>query len=237
MARLSEDERLRAIGMLQTGMFQKEVARRFGVHRNSVSALWRRFQHGNTSEVPRSGRPRVTSIRLDNHIRLIHLRNRFQPAALTARTIPGLRPIRSRTVRNRLCEHNIHPRRPAIRPVLLQRHRQPRLQWCRQHLRFRRVDWNNVLFSDESRFHLNSSDGRARVYRRIGERYADPCIVQRQHFGGGSVMVWGGISFRGRTKLVVVRGNSKGRTLQRRDYPAPCIAVCSRRRTSYDVST
>ena len=149
MARLSEDERLRAIGMLQTGMSQKEVARHFGVHRNSVSALWRRFQqHGNTRDLPRSGRPRETSIRQDNHIRLIHLRNRFHPATLIARTIPGLRPISSRTVRNRLREHNIHPRRPAICPVLLQRHRQRRLQWCRQHLRFRRVDWNNVLFCD-----------------------------------------------------------------------------------------
>ena len=67
-----------------------------------------------------------------------------------------------------------------------------------------------MLFSDESRFHLDSSHGRSHVYRRIGERYADPCIAQRQHFGGGSVMVWGGISFRGRTQLVVVRGNLTG---------------------------
>lgn len=211
MVRLSEDERLRAVGMLQTGMLQVEVARRFGVHRNTISSLWRRYQqHGNTRDLPRSGRPRVTSVRQDNHIRLMHLRNRLQPATLTARTIPGLRPISSRTVRNRLREHNIRPRRPAIRPVLLQRHRQRRLQWSRQHLRFRRVDWNNVLFSDESRFHLDSSDGRARVYRRTGERYADACVIQRQPFGGGSVMVWGGISFRGRTQLVIVQGNLTG---------------------------
>jgi hypothetical protein len=52
--------------------------------------------------------------RQDNHIRLVHLRNRFQTSNLTARSIPGLRPISSRTVRNRLREHNIRPRRPAI---------------------------------------------------------------------------------------------------------------------------
>ena len=129
---------------------------------------------------------------------------------LTATTIPGLKPFSSRTVRYRLCEQNIRPRHPVIRPVLLQRHRQCRLQWCRQYLRFRRVDWNNVLFSDESLFHLDSSDDRACVYRCIGECYVNPCIVQRQNFGGGSVMVWGGISFCSRTKLVVVHGNLMG---------------------------
>jgi hypothetical protein len=48
------------------------------------------------------------------------------------------------------------------------------------------------------------------VYRRVGERYADACVIQRQSFGGGSVMVWGGIAAHGRTPLVVVAGNLTG---------------------------
>jgi hypothetical protein len=55
-------------------------------------------------------------------------------------------------------------------------------------------DWANILFTDESRFHIDSSDGRSRAYRRVGERYADACVIQRQSFGGGSAMVWGGIT-------------------------------------------
>ena len=49
--------------------------------------------------------------------------------------------------------------------------------------------------------------GRIMVYHRVGERYQDPCIRQRRAFGGGSVMVWGGISARGRTPLVIINGN------------------------------
>jgi hypothetical protein len=48
------------------------------------------------------------------------------------------------------------------------------------------------------------------VYRRVGERYADACVIQRQSFGGGSVMVWGGITAHGRTPLVVVPRNLTG---------------------------
>jgi transposase len=169
MSRLDENQRLRAIGMLQAGLAQNVVAIHFGCHRNTILSLWRGFrQSGNTRDCRRSGRPRVTSRRQVNHIRLVHLRNRFQTSSLTVRSIPGLRPISSRTVRNRLREHNIRPRRPAIRPTLLLRHRAARLTWCRRYLRFRIQDWANILFTDESRFHLDSSDGRSHVYRRVG---------------------------------------------------------------------
>ena len=84
---LSEKERLRAIGMLETGMPQNVVARRFGVHRNTIQSLWRHYQqNGNIRDRPCSGRPRVTSRRQDNNIPLVHLiRNQFQTAL--ARTL------------------------------------------------------------------------------------------------------------------------------------------------------
>jgi hypothetical protein len=91
MPRLDENQHLRAIGMLQAGLAQNVVARYFGCHCNKILSLWRRFrQFGNTRDSRRSGRPRVTSHRQDNHIRLVHLRNRFQTSSLTARSIPGL---------------------------------------------------------------------------------------------------------------------------------------------------
>ena len=124
MPRLNEAERLRAVGILEAGMTQVDVAMRLGVHFNTVYRLWRRYQQYNSvRDRPRSGRPRVTSRRQDNFIRTTHLRNRFQPASVTSRSIPRLRRISPRTVRNRLREARIRPRRPAIRPVSLRRHR------------------------------------------------------------------------------------------------------------------
>ena len=79
MPRFTENQRRHAIRMLQVGLAQYIVARHFGVHRNTIQSLLRRFrQSGNTKDRQRSGYPRVTSHQQDNHIRLVHLRYRFQ---------------------------------------------------------------------------------------------------------------------------------------------------------------
>ena len=36
------------------------------------------------------------------------------------------------------------------------------------------------------------------------ERYADCCVLERDRFGGGSLMVWGGIMGDQKTDLVVM---------------------------------
>jgi hypothetical protein len=66
-------------------------------------------------------------------------------------------------------------------------------------------EWHNVLFTDDLRFCLTNNDRRNRVFRRPGERYS-----QIDNFGGGSVMVWGGINWTGRTELVVAGGSMTG---------------------------
>lgn len=206
MPRLRQNERDRAVGMLAAGTPVTRVARLFGCSRATIHNLGRRYnQTGDTVDAPRSGRPKATTPRQDRMITLTHLRNRFQPATVTARQFH----VSGQTIRNRLRSNRrkIRARRPYKRPILLRRHRDARLQWSRRHLRWRRVDWNNVLFSDEARFNLSRADGRIRVYRRTGERYADCCVIQRDRFGGGSVMVWGGICGGRKTRLLVINGN------------------------------
>ena len=86
--------------------------------------------------------------------------------------------------------------------------------------------WARVLLSDESRFNLSHHDARIRVFRRRGGRFADNCLIERDRFGGGSVMVWGGIMGRRKTNLIVVQGslNAQGhinQILQTEAVPFP----------------
>ena len=65
-----------------------------------------------------------------------------------------------------------------------------------------------MLFTDESRFCLTRGDGQIAVYRRMNELYTEACILEWDRFGGGgSVMVWEGVSQHHRTGLVVIAGN------------------------------
>uniref|UniRef100_A0A8P4K6T7 Uncharacterized protein n=1 Tax=Dicentrarchus labrax TaxID=13489 RepID=A0A8P4K6T7_DICLA len=56
-------------------------------------------------------------------------------------------------------------------------------------------------------FCLRQLDREVKVWRRCGERHADCCTDRITSFGGGSVMVWGGISLTGKTRLVIILGN------------------------------
>jgi len=99
---LSKEARGRAIGMFQIGQKQRQVARHFGCSVKTINHLWQRFnQTETTTDRPRSVRPRVSTPREDRRIRLLHLRNRFVPATVTARNLPGCR-ISAQTVRNHL---------------------------------------------------------------------------------------------------------------------------------------
>ena len=148
----------------------------------------------------------MTTRAQDNRLRTQHLRDRYRPATRTSATTIGNhgRPISALTVINRLRAHGIRPRRPYVGPQLLQRHRR-----ARAHVRWQAGQWNQVLFSDESRFTLERSDGRARVYRRSRERYTDACVKQIDRFRGGSVMVCVGINNNRKTNLVIINRNLK----------------------------
>lgn len=208
MPRLSEPQRNNAIGRLDAGESRTAVARAFHVSPSTISRLWDRYQqHGSTRDLPRSGRPRVTTPGQDRYIRVRHLRERLTTATSTAAAIPGLRRISDQTVRNRLREVGIRARRPVRGVILTPQHRRLRLQWCQIHRQWPQLRWRQVWFSDESRFLLRRHDGRCRVYRRRGERYAANCVQEVDRFGGGSVMVWAAISHTGRTDLVHVQGN------------------------------
>ena len=64
--RLNNENRTRALGMLECGISQNDVARRFGVSISTIARLVQRVNTtGSLSDRPRSGAPRVMSVRQD----------------------------------------------------------------------------------------------------------------------------------------------------------------------------
>ncbi len=94
-----------------------------------------------------------------------------------------------RNCQNRLREAHLHARRPRRGLDLTAVHRRNRFEWASARIRWRLALWRGVLFMDESWFSLYRLDGRQRVWRHVGERFADVNVVDRVAHGGGGVMV------------------------------------------------
>ena len=101
MPRLNPATQYIAIGRLQAGDSQNEVARTVNVNQSTIAKLWNRFQQtGSTNDRQRSGKPRIATPGQYQYIRVFHLRNGTVAASTTTAGIPGLRRISSSTVRN-----------------------------------------------------------------------------------------------------------------------------------------
>ncbi|GFX66008.1 transposable element Tcb2 transposase [Trichonephila clavipes] len=132
-----------------------------------------------------------TSHREDHHM----VRNaRVQPtassAAIQAQAAPSLGTLESsRTIRRHLAEGHLGSRRPLRVLPLTSTHRRLCLEWCHARGNWTTAEWNQVVFSDESRFNLSSDDKRFRVWRPRGERFNPAFAFQRHTVLPASVMV------------------------------------------------
>lgn len=206
---LTDFDKGRLVGMLEVGASVSDVARRLNIHRKTVLRWWNRFH--TTGEVKRrsgSGRPRITSPLQDRKLCLMVKRNRFTPVS---HLHPGWAAAcgincSSRTARRIVLTAGLRSCRPLARIPLSPSHRRSRMQWAKEHLEWTENQWENVLWTDESRFTLDFCDGRVRVRRLPGERFCDCAVAQHDRYGGGSVMIWAGIWGAGRTAVVRING-------------------------------
>jgi hypothetical protein len=77
--------------------------------------------------------------------------------------------------------------RPHLVLSLKAEHKRQRLDSCRTQ-KHCNIEWNTIVFTDESRFCLGHHDGRQRVRRRCGQRRNS---VERycRHYGLGRYML------------------------------------------------
>ena len=161
---------------------------------------------GNVRHLHAGGRERSANEVQDRFLVVQARRHRFDNATTLRRDFQNATGARisTQTIRNRLHDTGLRSRRHAIRVPLTRYRVQMRLAWARDHVTWTQNDWAPVLFTDESRFCVDLTDRRARVWRMPSERFVPVCVAEHDRFGGGSVMVWAGISTQGKTDLHVI---------------------------------
>ncbi|GFV63439.1 transposable element Tcb2 transposase [Trichonephila clavipes] len=206
---LTNSEAWRVVGRLEGGQTQAEVAQAIGVSQSVISRIWNRFlETGSAGRRSGQGRRRATTPNEDRYLVLTARRHRNMKATLLKqylRSATGT-TVLTLTVRNRLHCVGLYARQPMVCVRLTSRHLCDRREWATEHVNWRRIEWSNVLFSDKSRFSVHPDNRRIFIWRDRGSRNNPAFVHESVRFGGGGVLVYGGISIDGLTGLYIIRG-------------------------------
>ncbi|GFU69697.1 transposable element Tcb1 transposase [Trichonephila clavipes] len=172
------------------------------------------MQEGTTDLRGRSHSPQCTTSREDRQIARMAVTDRSVTSRTIVQHIESVthHSVSVYTIRLRLQQSGLSARRPLLGLLLTQNHRHLCRQWSDER-RMWVAEWNEVVFTDESRICLQHHDGRIRVWRHRGERMLNSCIMHPHTGPALGIMVWGGIGYHSRTPLVRIAG-----TLNRQRY-------------------
>ena len=137
------------VALIEAGQNQSQEAQQLNLSRFAVRRVYQRYQQtGGYTRRQGSGRKRATTQRDDRFVVSTSLRNRCLNAV--RQQLQNVREVEvSRwTARRRLAEAGLTAHRPATGPKLTLAHRQPRLQFPRNHVNWTMDQWKKVLFSD-----------------------------------------------------------------------------------------
>ncbi|GFU99118.1 transposable element Tcb1 transposase [Trichonephila clavipes] len=184
---VSEFDSEKIVAYRDCGISFREIGSRVGLNQTSVMRICDRWIQEVTME--RRGRSHAPQcITSRENMQILHMA--VTDCSVTSRTIAQHiesvmhHSVSARTIRRRLQQSGLSARRPLLGLPLTQNHRRLRHQWCEKR-RTWEAEWNEVVFTDESRICLQHHD----VWRHRGERMLNSGVVHRQIGPAPGIMI------------------------------------------------
>src|SRR5438445_10291395 len=160
-------ERGMIIGLHKGNHGATDISRILNISRTTCQKVIEKFcEKGLTDTLPRSGRPALLTereertlihqVKENRKISIEEITESFNQLALTQ--------ISTSTSRRILHKHNYFGRIGKRKPFVSENNRQKRLKWCRER-KFWDEEWDNIIWSDESRYLLFENDGQQWVWQ------------------------------------------------------------------------
>ncbi|GFV62437.1 transposable element Tcb1 transposase [Trichonephila clavipes] len=182
-------DRGRIVAYRDCGLSFRRIGSRVG--RNQITVMricdhW--MQEVTMNRRPRLHLPQCTTSREVRQIVRMAVTDRSVTSRTIAQHIESVtnHSVSARTFRYRLQQRGLSARRPLLGLPLTQNHRRLRRQWC-DIRRMWAAEWNEVVFTNESRICLHYHDGRIRVHR--GEKMLNSCVMHRHTGPAPGIMV------------------------------------------------
>ncbi|KAK3523614.1 hypothetical protein QTP70_002749 [Hemibagrus guttatus] len=209
---LSKDTRNKIVDLHQAGKTESAIGKQLGVKKSTVGAIIRKWKtYKTTDNLPRSGAPRKISPR---GVKMITRTVSKNPRTTRGDLVNDLQragtKVTKATISNTLRRQGLKScsarRVPLLKPV----HVRARLKFAREHLDDPEEDWENVIWSDETKIELFGKNSTCRVWRRKNAELHPKHTIPTVKHGGGNIMLWGCFSAKGPGRLIRVKERMNG---------------------------
>lgn len=112
----------------------------------------------------------------------------------------------SKTVSNIIHRHGLKGYFAVKKPFISKKNRLKRLKFARLHVNKPDSFWRTILWSDEPKYNIFGSDRHRRVWRKPKEALKTKNLNPTVKHGGGSLLIWGCMSYNGLGNLEFIDG-------------------------------
>ncbi|KAK3522938.1 hypothetical protein QTP86_009712 [Hemibagrus guttatus] len=209
---LSKDTRNKIVDLHQAGKTESAIGKQLGMKKSTVGAIIRKWKTYKTIDnLPRSGALRKISPR---GVKMITRTVNKNPRTTRGDLVNDLQragtKVTKATISNTLRRQGLKScsarRVPLLKPV----HVRARLKFAREHLDDAEEDWENVIWSDETKIELFGKNSTCGVWRRKNAELHPKNTIPTVKHGGGNIMLWGCFSAKGPGRLIRVKERMNG---------------------------
>jgi transposase len=190
---LSVFERGEVIGAWKCGISERKIGEALNRPQSTIHDTISAYKNSGYETLPsrpgrkpimteRDGRHLLRILKTDRKTNLQELHENFLNSTSTS--------VCKNTLRKYLHEQGFCGRVGVRKPFVNETNKRKRLTWAKERKEWT-SEWENIIWSDESRFELFGGDGKRWVWRQPHEKYDVGCLIPTFKSGQQGVMVWG----------------------------------------------
>ena len=184
--------------MLDAGHSTHSISSATGIHPSTIS----RLHSQECSELQKSVEGHPSKLSSTNVCHAIHLitSHKAENVVQVTKTLSNNiinQPLSPNTVHQHLKKSGMKAVVKRKHPLLSAKHRKAHLDFAYAHRDWTIEDWKKIIWSDETKINHLGSDGHKWVWKKAGEGLSDRLVEGTVKFGGGSLMIWGCMTWQG----------------------------------------